>query len=873
MQQAFTTTLRQLMLALCSCLGAAAQDSIAYSNSTPSASTPPEAPSSQSGQAPSFVPYRPDDTTLHLWHLDEKFPPFEDSGCSPLALHGLLNGASADRPSVKGLGSAVWFNYWGELQPNKQRPYGPILLAKPELDAGPNDNVDSFFPVAGDDGAFTMEAIVKLDLLPAESPGYACDIVSMDDDSSEHRVFLFRIEKPGFLSFVPISGELVRGGGLATIPTTGTHAMNTRDWFHVAVTYDGNENMPDNLKLYWTRLDSGAEEANLIGKGTLSADLRRELGDFSIGNSGKINTLGPFEFFPGCIDEVRISSIARDATDFLFVEGGARSTGHPSVASRYADHQFSNLILQQVSVDNELAPFRLDGSPLVLGPGMHRLDFDFGFPTSLEGDPLSVKCHLEGLDEDWRPTAHGMTLTWEMLNDSGDVLSRTEFPTTRTSDGWESDVIDSPLVKRTEPLFIPEMTRKVRVTMSSGTPDTTGCWVIDDLALTRSKNPSQNLWSNGDFSRGERLDQIGGIPSGWSRGGSEPAIARVMLTQTSALGLLDAEQSHSGSWTCTQELPEPPAKGGETFLITWSEAFNVISGASHRATYVNLPSGSYTFRAIAVSDSPVARTTQLSFPILIRQPFWKQAWFLPALTAGGVLLVGLGLFLNYRRRNRQRIATIRMATAVERDRARIARDMHDDLGTRVSLFKHAASVVRQTIARDPEKASRQAQRLESAASDLVLAMDGLVWAVNPANDTLEHLASHLSRMAQEIFRDAPVTLRISISTDLPPIRLTSDFRHHYSLAVKEALHNILKHAGPCEASLRLEAEERTLVAHITDSGTSFDTANPKAGNGLHNLIARARELNGSCEIQSIPGHGTLVVLRCPLPKLPVLLKT
>ncbi|MES2924797.1 MAG: histidine kinase [Verrucomicrobiota bacterium] len=821
--------------------------------------------------APAFTPYAADDATLHLWHLDEPAPPFQDSGKSPKSLLGLINGAKAGMPSYDQFGNAVSFTYSAATEPGNTHPYGPILLAKPALDSGPGDDVDPPFPVTGDDGAFTMEAIVKLDNLPSDSPGFAADIVTMDGDSQEHRVFLFRIEKPGFLSFLPISGDAVRGGGLATIPTTGPHAINTRDWFHVAVTYDGHENVADNLKLYWTRLGSGAESANQIGRGTLSADLRRELGDFAIGNSGKINQLGPFEFFPGCIDEVRMSSIARSPHDFFFVSPEAKIRAERLLAENHPDSPRGDLTLQLVRVDDQPMLPPPHGGPLVLGPGVHKLDFDFGFPSGIAADPQAVKCRLDGFDEEWQPSARGMTLTWEMLDRAGESLARTVVSVTRSSPGWESDVVDSPMVRRSEPLFVPGNTRRIRATMSSGTPDTTGCWVIDDISLTRSGKPDVNLWANGDFSRGERTDQIGGIPSGWKRRGTEPAIARVMLTHSSALGLLDAEQSNSASWTCLQDLPVRPAAGGETFLLKWSEAYNVISGAALRATYLNVPSGEYTFRAIAAADSPVALTSHLAFPLVIRQPIWKSAWFMPLVVAAGVIIIGWGLFLNYQRRSRNRMAAIRMAGAVERDRARIARDMHDDLGTRVSLLKHAASVVLGTIDRDPGKARRQAVRLESAASDLVRAMDGLVWAVNPANDTLEHLAGHLSGVAQEIFRDAPVRLRISIPTDFPATLLSSDFRHHFSLAAKEALHNILKHAGPCEASLHLMIEEATLVAVIADTGAGFDPVNPNAGNGLPNLRTRAAEIQGTCEIESAPGQGTCVVLRCPMPKVPVLL--
>ena len=183
----------------------------------------------------------------------------------------------------------------------------------------------------------------------------------------------------------------------------------------------------------------------------------------------------------------------------------------------------------------------------------------------------------------------------------------------------------------------------------------------------------RGCWANGAFDKGERTDQIGGIPAGWTRGGTEPAIARVMQGPTPELGLLDAEQDHSAFWTCTQDLSVRPAAGGETFRLAWNEAFNVISGASLRATFTNVPSGKYIFRAIAVADSPVASTSQVAFPFVIRQPYWKQAWFLPLLVAAGALLIGWSLFRRYRRRARARIAAIKQASEIESDRTRIAR--------------------------------------------------------------------------------------------------------------------------------------------------------------------------------------------------------
>lgn len=807
--------------------------------------------------APAFLPYEADESTLHLWHLDEAGPPFKDDGVSPTPLLGLLNGAAAGKAPFPGFGAAVSFQRLpGDV--------GPILLAKPILDYGPKDNVEGPFPVAGADGAFTFEALVKLDTMPQDSPGLALDIVSMDDEASTNRVFIFRIEKPGFLSFLPISGNAVRGGGLATIPTSGPHAMNTSEWFHAAVAYDGRETAVNNLKLYWTRLSAGNESANLIGQGTLTADLSRRLGDFAIGNSGTFSS----EFFPGIIDEVRISGIARPPHDFCFVSEEVR-VREDELSRRQPPRQPAlEMMLQQVLVGEQPVVMPAAGSPLVLGSGLHRLDFDFSFLPGVNADPLAVRCRLEGLDEEWAPSARGMTMEWDMLDASGDLLARRVFPVTGSSREWKIDAVSSPLMRRTEPLFVPEKTRRIRVSLSSGTPDTTGSWVIDDLVLARSSAPATNLWADGHFQQGERMNQIGGIPQFWERRGTEPAIARVMqLGGNEALGLLDAEQGHSATWTSARELGVTPAKGGETFLLGWSEAYNVIPGASLRATYMNVPPGQYVFRAIAVGAAEQPSTTHLSFPLTVEQPFWKLAWFLPLAVAAGVLGIALILFAAYRRRSRHRLAAIKLQHAVERDRARIARDMHDDLGTRVTVLNLAASFLRRAIGGDPDKARQQVVRLESAARDLVHAMDGLVWAVNPANDTLDHLATHLSAVAQEIFRDSAVRLRIAIPDDLPAVSLRSDFRHHFALGIKEALHNVLKHAGPCDVEFRLAAEEGALVAEIADTGTGFDPASPREGNGLHNLAARFEELGGTCVIESAPGKGTRAVFRCHLPKV------
>ncbi|RYD42037.1 MAG: LamG domain-containing protein, partial [Verrucomicrobiaceae bacterium] len=318
------------------------------------------------GIASAIQPYEPDEHTLHLWHLNEAGPPFKDDGVSPSPLLGLLNGAKASQPPFPGFGAAISF----QPLPEGDQDYGPILLAKPELDSGPKDNVDPPFPIMGIDGAFTIEALVKFDVMPADAPGLALDIVSMDDEVTANRVFIFRVEKPGFLCFLPITGSDVRSGGLATLPNSGPHAVNTTNWFHAAVVYDGRESSVNNLKLYWTKMGEGNQTANMIGQGTLTADIGRQLADFAIGNTGnRQGSNAPKEFFPGLIDEVRISSIARAPYDFCFVSEEEKNRSDELMRRAPPQEPPLGMQLERVWVGEQPAVMPGPNQALVLGPG------------------------------------------------------------------------------------------------------------------------------------------------------------------------------------------------------------------------------------------------------------------------------------------------------------------------------------------------------------------------------------------------------------------------------------------------------------------------------------------------------------------------
>ncbi len=811
-----------------------------------------------------YRPYEKDEHTLHLWHLDEKGPPFLDSGGSETPLRGLLNLASPEVTSLRGLGTGISFHFNVGGSPRKSDLKGAILLAAPSLHNSSEDNVPNPFPYFGKSGAFTYESIVKLDLLPSAVGGIGLGLITMDGDSAD-RIFNFRIERDGFLAFIPLAHSGAAGGALATIPTSGPDAIDAQHWFHVAVTYDGNAGSTNNLKLYWTRLDGRPCVANLIGRGTLSNNLNGVLGDFAIGNEARaFDGNAEAEPFPGIIDEVRISDLAREPSDFFFVPEALRQGG-ASQHEPVPGPSRSPLTLTGILVDNraQIIPVK---SQLSLDSGLHRLDFDFGYPIDRLTGPVTVRCQLEGVDERWQETARGMSLICQILGPGDEVLSQTQFAALGRSLDWETGLEEAAMVQRREPIFIPQGAKALRLILSSGSPDTTGLFEIDNLSLADASNPTapEQLWPNGDFSVGENFGSPAGIPNGWRRGGTDAAIARLITTKSApALGLVDGDQNHHGEWSAQQALP--PNLTGKTLILSWMEAFNVIGGSTHRATYVNVPPGNYVFRAIGASGDNKSSPENIEIKVEIRPGIYDQPWFLPTVVGGIITLIATLAVIGLRQRSRHKLERLQFQNALEQDRSRIARDMHDDLGTRVTVLNLTASLARQTLDHDSSKTSRHLDKMTSSARELVEAMDDLVWAVDPANDTLDHLGAHLTRMAGEMFRDTPIRCRLDIPTMLPALPLHADLRHHLALASKEALHNVLKYAGPCDARLSLKWNGSQLKIIVEDHGVGFDPELAARGNGLNNLGNRMKKIGGTCEIFSSPGEGTTITLECPLP--------
>ncbi len=201
--------------------------------------------------------------------------------------------------------------------------------------------------------------------------------------------------------------------------------------------------------------------------------------------------------------------------------------------------------------------------------------------------------------------------------------------------------------------------------------------------------------------------------------------------------------------------------------------------------------------------------------------------------------------------------------ALEEERARIASDLHDELGATLTEIRFLGA----TESRDlsvPEATRSRLMKVSQRSHQMVSSLDEIVWAINPANDFLPSLADYLCQVAEEFFRATEVRCRLDVDESLPLVPQTSEVRQNLYLVVREALNNIAKHSRATEAWLRIHWENGVLHVVIEDNGRGFNGAEASSGNGLLNMRRRLEKIGGRFEVGSQPKGGTVCRIWLPI---------
>ena len=288
----------------------------------------------------------------------------------------------------------------------------------------------------------------------------------------------------------------------------------------------------------------------------------------------------------------------------------------------------------------------------------------------------------------------------------------------------------------------------------------------------------------------------------------------------------------------------------------------VDAGTRRFAHYANIAPGHYLFQVIACNNDGVWNETGATVALAWQPHFWQTLWFraLCGLAAAGAA----GAVARYliRKRLQRKFEQYEQQQALARERARIARDIHDDLGARLTQI----TLLSELSSGDQRgELGANARKIALASREMAESLDEIVWAVNPEHDTLPGVIEYLSQSADEFLEETTIRLRLNTPREIPPCKISAQMRHQLFLAFREALNNAVKHAGASEIQIDVAVTEGRLQVTIADNGAGFEPRPNETGrNGLRNMRHRLETIGGSFDLTTQPGLGTRVQLAVDL---------
>lgn len=280
--------------------------------------------------------------------------------------------------------------------------------------------------------------------------------------------------------------------------------------------------------------------------------------------------------------------------------------------------------------------------------------------------------------------------------------------------------------------------------------------------------------------------------------------------------------------------------------------------------YANLPANSYTLKVKALNADGVAAAEVYTLPVIIQTPWWQSWWFrlAIALAIAGLAFVVIRTYIS--RKLEKQKTELEKRQAVEKERNRISRDMHDDLGSGLTKIAILSEVVKKQLP-EPEKAKEQLEKIAISARELVDNLQDIIWVLNPKNDTLESLSSYIREYSLKYFEPLSIQLTFNYPEQFSGISLSEEQRRNIYLTIKETFNNAAKYAWCNKVTVDIEETAAEILLRITDDGKGFDVNSVRLfANGLRNMQNRIEQVGGRYTISSQPGKGTKTEIRIQL---------
>lgn len=269
--------------------------------------------------------------------------------------------------------------------------------------------------------------------------------------------------------------------------------------------------------------------------------------------------------------------------------------------------------------------------------------------------------------------------------------------------------------------------------------------------------------------------------------------------------------------------------------------------------FTEMAPGHYTFKVKAESLDGMVSKNISSLNLFIKPPFWRTKWFISTL----LLIVAMIAYSMHRLRLNRLIA-------VEKIRNRVARDLHDDMGSTLSTINILSSMAKAKLNSDAMKTGEYINKISDNSQRMMEAMDDIVWAIKPANDTMQKVVARMREFATNVFEAKEIDLEFKASDEVNEAKIDMEGRRDFFLIFKEAVNNAAKYSKCSKAIVHVFVENRKLILLVKDNGVGFDVKDADGGNGLGNMQKRTDALHGKLQLTSKEGEGTEVRLTVPL---------
>jgi signal transduction histidine kinase/ligand-binding sensor domain-containing protein len=270
-------------------------------------------------------------------------------------------------------------------------------------------------------------------------------------------------------------------------------------------------------------------------------------------------------------------------------------------------------------------------------------------------------------------------------------------------------------------------------------------------------------------------------------------------------------------------------------------------------SYSVLPPGKYTFKVYCENLEGIRSLNTTSMTIHIKPPFWQTWWFRTSI----LFMMALVIYDLHNSR-------VKRLLAVEKLRNKVARDLHDDMGSTLSTINILTSMAITKMNSDAIKTTEYLGKISDNSQRMMEAMDDIVWSIKPSNDSMNKVIARMREFATNVLEAKEIDLEFTVEEKIFDIKLNMEARRDFFLVFKEAVNNAAKYSHAGKVAVHITSQSKSLVLSVKDDGVGFNAATADTGNGLGNMQKRAESLRGILKFESTAGHGTNVILKIPI---------